>query len=50
MNNTAAVFVSGVRSLDAQALLSAFNMESSLLDANSNAISTLFTREITSST
>eukprot|EP00966_Prymnesium_polylepis_P157530 3640706-Prymnesium_polylepis.1 len=46
MTNTAAVFVSRVRSLDAQALLSAFNMEPSLLDANINAISTLFTREI----
>ena len=42
----AAVFVSGIRSLDAEALLTAFNMEPSLLDANINAISTLFTREL----
>ena len=46
MSDVATVFVSGIRSLDADALLSAFNMEPSLLDANINAISSLFGREI----
>ena len=46
MSDVATVFVSGIRSLDADALLSAFNMEPSLLDANINAISTLFNREL----
>ena len=46
MSDVATVFVSGIRSLDADALLSAFNMEPSLLDANINAIATLFNREL----
>ena len=46
MSDMATVFVSGIRSLDADALLSAFNMESSLLDANINAIASLFNREL----
>eukprot|EP00966_Prymnesium_polylepis_P092747 2146847-Prymnesium_polylepis.1 len=46
MPDMAEVFVTGIRSLDEQALLSAFNMEPCLLDANINAISTLFAREL----
>ena len=46
MSDMATVFVSGIRSLDADALLSAFNMEPSLLGANINAIASLFNREL----
>ena len=42
----AADFASRIRSLDTQDLLSAFNMEQTLLDANINAISTLCAREL----